>query len=61
MIFCNEPNKRVALDCKEFVKYLGIPIDNHLSWKHHIPHKIKISQTIELTPNLRYFVPRNAL
>ena len=36
MIFCNEPNKRIALDCKEFVKYLGILIDNHLSWKHHI-------------------------
>ena len=36
MIFYNELNKRVALDCKEFVKYLEILIDNHLSWKHHI-------------------------
>ena len=27
MIFDNEQNKNVALECKEFVKYLGILID----------------------------------
>ena len=32
MIFDNEQNKDVALECKEFVKYLGILIDNNLSW-----------------------------
>ena len=36
MIFYNELNERVALDIKEFVKYLEILIENHLSWKHHI-------------------------
>ena len=49
MIFDNEQNKKVALECKEFLKYLGILIDNNLSWKHHIDHiVIKIGQTIGL-------------
>ena len=38
--------KRVVLECKEFVRYQGILINNHLSWKHHIKRKaVKISQT----------------
>ena len=46
-IFDNEQNTNVALECKEFVKYLGILIDNNLSWKHHIDHiVIKISRAI---------------
>ena len=49
MIFDNEQNKNVALECKEFIKYLGILIDSHLTWKHHIDHiAIKISRTIGL-------------
>ena len=44
MIFDNEQNKNVALECKEFIKYLVILIDSHLTWKHHIDHiAIKIS------------------
>ena len=31
MIFDNDQNKNVALECKEFVRYLGIIIDNNLS------------------------------
>ena len=38
MIFDNEQNKNVALECKQFVKYLGILIDNNFSWKYHIDH-----------------------
>ena len=38
MIFDNERNKNVALECKQFVKYLGILIDNNFSWKYHIDH-----------------------
>ena len=38
MIFDNDQNKNVALEYKEFVTYLGIIIDNNLSWKHHIDH-----------------------
>ena len=53
MIFDNKLKKRVALDCKEFVRYIGTLIDNHLSWKQHINHvAIKISQTIGLISKL---------
>ena len=62
MIFDNKLKKRVALDCKEFVRYLGTLIDNQLSWKQHINHvAIKISQTIGLISKLRSFVPRHIL
>ena len=46
MIFENNQNKNVALECKESVRYLGVIIDNNLSWKHYIDHvAIKINQT----------------
>ena len=62
MIFDNELKKRVALDCKDFERYLGTLIDNHLSWKQHINHvAIKISQTIGLISKLQSFVPRHTL
>lgn len=62
MIFDNKLKKRVALDCKEFVRYLGTLIDDQLSWKQHINHvAIKISQTIGLISKLRSFVPRHTL
>ena len=35
MIFANEQDKNVALEGKDFIKYLGILIDNNLTWKHH--------------------------
>ena len=62
MIFDNEQNKNVALECKEFIKYLGILIDSHLTWKHHIDHiAIKISRTVGLISKLRHFVPKHTL
>ena len=58
----NEQNKNVALECKEFIKYLGILIDNNLTWKHHIDHiTIKISRTIGLISKLRHVVPKHTL
>ena len=60
-IFDNEQNTNVALECKEFVKYLGILIDNNLSWKNHIDHiVIKISRAIGLS-KLRHFVRKHTL
>ena len=32
----NERNKHVNLECKDYIKYLGILIDKYLSWKHDI-------------------------
>ena len=62
MIFDNDQNKNVALECKEFVRYLGIIIDNNLSWKHHIDYvAIKMSRTVGLICKLRHFLPRHTL
>ena len=38
MILDNDQNKNVVLECKEFVRFLGIIIDNNVFWKHHIDH-----------------------
>ena len=48
-IFDNESNKKVTLERKNFIKYLGLLIDENLSWKTHI-HSVanKISKTIWL-------------
>ena len=65
MIFDNDQNKNVALECKEFVRYLrvlGVIIDNNLSWKHHIDHVvIKISRTVGFICKLRHILPRHTL
>jgi len=62
MIFDNEQNKNVALECKELMKYLGILIDNNLSWKQHIEHiTITISRTIGLIYKLRHPDPKQTL
>ena len=42
MIFDNDQNKNVALECKEFVSFLGTIIDNNLTWKHHIDHVVEL-------------------
>ena len=57
-IFDNESNKKVTLERKNFIKYLGLLIDENLSWKTHI-HSIanKISKTIGLIGRLRHIVP----
>jgi len=62
MIFDNDQNKNVALECKESVRYLGVIIDNNLSWKNYIDHAtIKISRTVGLICKLRHFLPRHTL
>jgi len=50
------------LDCKDYVKYLGILIDSILSWKIHIEYiALKISKTVDHIAKLRHFVPLHAL
>ena len=52
----------VALERKEFVKYLGILIDCNLSWKHHVDYvALKVSRVTGLIAKLRYFVPMHTL
>ena len=61
-IFDNQQSKLVSLDCKDYVKYLGLIIDSKLSWKNHIDNiSLKISKTIGLFAKLRHFVPQKTL
>ena len=62
MIHDNEKNKPVTLECKDYVKYLGILIDSHLNFKYHIEHiTVKISKNVGMLAILRHFVPRKTL
>ena len=61
-IFDNQTNKPVALECKEFIKYLGVLIDFRLSWNNHIDAVLlKISKTVGLLSKLRYTAPFHTL
>ena len=54
----NDFNKSVPLEQKRFVKYLGILIDNNLSWKYHIDYiSSKVSKGIGMIARLRNLIP----
>ena len=53
---------RKALEQKDHVKYLGVLVDEHLTWNYHISHVIKkISRGIGVIAKLRYFLNPNLL
>ena len=55
-------NTSVYVECKEYVKYLGVLIDYKLSWKNYIGSvALQISKTIGLLSKLRHFVPTHTL
>ena len=61
-VFDHNNNSYISLECKNFVKYLGVLIDENVSWKYHIAHiASKISKTIGIIASLRHFVPLNTL
>ena len=61
-LFDNNSQRLVNLECKTYVKYLGVLIDQHLSWKHHIDHiALRISKTAGIIARLRHFVPFSIL
>ena len=61
-VFDNEHKTLKNLERKNFVKYLGVLIDNNLSWKHHIDYiALKISKTIGIISRLRHFIPTSIL
>lgn len=61
-IFDNNSGEKTNLERKKYVKYLGLLIDENLSWKHHIDFLgAKISRTIGLLSKLRYFLPTSTL
>ena len=50
--------KSISLERKNYVKYLGVLIDETLSWKYHIVHLASnISKAIGIIARLRHFVP----
>ena len=58
MIFDNKQNKKVALEHKDYDKYLRILIDKNLFWKHHIDHIIiKVRRTVGLIVKLQHYLP----
>ena len=58
----NEKSKYVCLESKVYIKYLGVLIDQHLSWKYHINSVVtKISKNVGLIAKLRHSVPRPIL
>ena len=58
-LFDHEKIEYATLESKGYIKYLGILIDNNLTWKHHIDTvSLKISKTVGLLAKLRHFVPR---
>ena len=53
VIYDNVLSKSVHLECKDYVKYLGVLIDCGLSWKFHIEHiVVKISRLVGIIANL---------
>ena len=61
-MFDHHNNSFISLECKNYVKYLSVLIDENLSWKYHIALiASKISKTIGIIASLRHFVPLNTL
>ena len=57
-IYNNDLKESLPLEQKTFVKYLGILIDNNLSWKYHIDYiSSKVSKGIGMIARLRHLVP----
>ena len=58
----NNTNSSTYFEQKEYVKYLGILIDNHLTWKPYIDYvTTKISKAIGVIARLRHLVPQSTL
>ena len=45
-IFDGISSNLVFLECKIYVKYLGVLIDCHINWKHHIHLQLTILQLV---------------
>ena len=61
-MFDDEKNKYVGFESKVYIKYLGVFIDQNLSWKYHIDSIVtKISENVGLLAKLRHSVPRPIL
>ena len=58
----NKNNVFALLECKDYVKFLGVLIDKNLTWRPHIDHiASKISKIVGIIARLRHHVPLNTL
>ena len=61
-MFDNNSAKLISLERKTYVKYLGLLLDDNLSWKPHIDYiSTKISKGIGIIARLRHLVPFSTL
>ena len=50
------------LNESNYAKYLGVLIDNNLTWKQHIQHvNTNVAKSIEILAKMRHFVPNDIL
>ena len=48
-IFDKKERKYFSLECKEYLRYLGVLLDERLTWKYHINYvasKVKQSESL---------------
>ena len=56
-IFDYNFNKNVKVEYKDCIKYLGVLIDENLSWKNHVDSVIiKISKNVGMLSKLRQYI-----
>ena len=61
-LFDRSTHKYIPLECKDYVKYLGVLIGSNLSWKYHVDYvALKISKIVGIITRLRHFVPLHTL
>ena len=61
-VFDHRTNSHISLERKKFIKYLGVLIDENLSWSYDIAHVAsKISKSIGIISRIRHFVPLSTL
>ena len=62
LMFDNSNHILTSLGCKDHIKYLGVLLDSHLSWKYHIDNiALKISRIIGVVARLRHLFPFTTL
>ena len=62
LMFDNSYHILTSLECKDHVKYLGVLLDSHLSWKYHIDNvAVKVSRIIGVIARVRHLVPFTTL
>ena len=62
VVFDHHTNSYISLEHKKFIKYLGVFIDENLSWSYHIAHiASKISKSIGFISRIWHFVPLSTL